>query len=75
MPFHVKHLLVRASLQVWLPLVVLMTFLAILFSTSHPQYGLPSSGTAGQVPHFVCTVDGDGTLLRCHFSAIGMRQL
>lgn len=73
--FHVKHREMLAILLLCLTSVVLMTFL-LLFLTNGLLHFVRSSLVApGQVPHFVCTADGDGTLLRCHFSSIARPPL
>lgn len=55
--------------------VVLMTSLLLWSIRGLDTYVRPSVVTPGQVPHFVCTADGDGTILRCGFSAIAKPRL
>lgn len=69
--FSLKHREVFATLLLCLTSVVLMTFLLLLLTNGLLQFAASSPDTLGQVPHFVCTADGDGTILRCAFSAIG----
>lgn len=72
--FHVKH--ERRTFMLWVCLLtlVLMTFLMTWLLSSLPTSDRPSSDDPGQVPHFVCTADGDGTIMRCVFSTIAQRQ-
>jgi len=70
MPTYLRLLLERAIILVWLPLAVSMTFLVIWSMTFLPTSGRLSTDTVGAPQRFVCTADGDGTLLRCSFSTI-----
>ena len=62
--FHVK------PWETWLLILVSMTFLMMWLAIFLLTSAQPSSDEPGQVPHFVCTADGDGTILRCAFSSI-----
>lgn len=73
--FHVKHPYWAATIGVCLLYVVLMTSLVLLSMIGLPKYVQPSGVAPGQVPHFVCTADGDGTLLRCSLSSIAKPPL
>lgn len=66
--FHVK------PYGAWLLTLVLMTFLTTSLATFLMTYDEPSSLDPGRVPHFVCTADGDGTIMRCAFSTIAQPQ-
>lgn len=72
--FHVKRCCQTAMVVAWLPTLVLMTSLTMLLLSSLPTYDGHSSPDPGQVPHFVCTADGDGTIMRCVFSMIAQRE-
>ena len=65
----------RSCLYVWLPIAALMTFQTLLLINFLQPSDAPSRTTPGQVPHFVCTADGDGTILRCGFSALAQPRL
>jgi len=58
----------------WTSLVALMTSLVALSTNGLPTYEPRSTVAPGQVPHFVCTADGDGRILRCVFSSIARRD-
>lgn len=62
--FHVK------PWQAWLLILVLTTFPTTLLLNSLLTSNEPLSPGPAQVPHFVCTADGDGTIMRCVFSTI-----
>lgn len=62
--FHVK------PWEAWLLILVLTTFLMMSLAIFLLTSDQPSSDERAQVPRFVCTVDGDGTILRCAFSSI-----
>lgn len=49
--------------------VVLMIGLTVSSMNGLERYARHTAVEQGQVPHFVCTSDGDGTLLRCVFSS------
>lgn len=73
-PFHVKP--ERQTFMLWVCLLTLalMTSLTMWLTNSRPTYDQPSSAGPAQVPHFVCTADGDGTIMRCVFSTIAPQQ-
>lgn len=58
----------------WTSLVALMTSLVALSTNGLPTYEPRSTVGPAQVPHFVCTADGDGRILRCAFSSIARRD-
>lgn len=68
-PLHVKPSELALALVAWSILVVLMTSLVLWLTNGLATYANSSPVEIGQVPHFVCTVDAGGTLLRCQFSA------
>lgn len=59
----------------WILILVWTTFLTTLLLSSLLTSSKPSSHDPGQVPHFVCTADGDGTIMRCVFSTIAQPRL
>lgn len=67
---HVKRSCRTAMIGTWFLILVLTTFLTMLLVSFLLTSEQPSSSDPGQVPHFVCTADGDGTILRCVFSTI-----
>lgn len=69
-PFHVKPSELALALVAWSILVVLMTSLVVLWLTGLDRSASSSPVEPAQVPHFVCTDDGDGTIQRCVFSSI-----
>lgn len=73
-PFHVKPSELALALVAWTILVVLMTSLVAWLTTGLDQSATSSRVEPGQVPHFVCTDDGDGTIQRCVFSSIAKPQ-
>lgn len=68
--FHVKQSRQTVMIGTWLLTLVLMTSLTMLLMNSLLTSSEPLSPGPGQVPHFVCTADGDGTIMRCVFSTI-----
>ena len=73
--FHVKHRRRTFMLGTCLLTLVLMTSLTMWLLNSPPTSNKPCTHEPGQVPHFVCTADGDGTILRCVFSLIAQPPL
>lgn len=73
--FHVKHRCRTAMIGACLLTLALMISLTTWLLNSPPTSDKPSQHGPGQVPHFVCTADGDGTILRCVFSTIAQPPL
>ena len=74
-PFHVKPSELALALVAWTILVALMTSLVVWWTAGQGTSVNSSPVEPGQVPHFVCTADADGTLLRCQFSSIAKPPL
>ena len=73
-PFHVKPGELALALAAWTIIVALMTSLVLWLTSGLDQSASNSPVAPAQVPHFVCTDDGDGTIQRCVFSSIAKRQ-